>query len=200
MSSDIFEVDDGQDQPLIRVTRYTDAPLQVCFRNDCYSFPIDSSEFRWNFIGISVDQSAFTFCSKTWLATALTCTSHTSSQVILTENSKAKSFDSNELYDLQFIPKALTVDDLVRATSIFKCLTVCPSCYGPSPTACNEFLPVVRLSQIFEVEKVDYTEDSVPFRGKQFPIVENIALAGWIRLQSISNFIWYDILRLWTEE
>lgn len=198
-SANVFEVVDAQNQILIKVKRYLNQPVQVCFPSSCFSVPIDSSKFQWNFIAISTDQKTSNLCSKAWLESSLTCTSHYSEQVILTETSQIKSSESNELYEFQLFIKALAIDDLALTASTFLCHPVCSSCYGPSPTACNEFLPVVRLSQNFEVISVDYNEDSVPFRGKQFPSVDHLALTGWVKLGS-STAYYPEIIRLWTIE
>jgi hypothetical protein len=182
--------------------RYTFAnKLSVCPFSICQYMDRTLHKFEWIFLSVSVSDTAINLCIHAW-QDSLQCIAFASAAVPLTSTSQVQVASANELYDLQLVLHTLTQSDLQTIVNSYACHSVCSGCAGPSPTACNNFLPVVPLTESKEVVALDYTVGSTPFRGHAYHSVTSIATTGWFKITDYSSggSGWAELFRLWTEE
>jgi hypothetical protein len=99
-----------------------------------------------------------------------------------------------ELYDLQFKTDSAELSSLLKN---YACHSVCLSCFGPSPNACEEFFPLVHLQTTQELSKTQslaFTSGDRAFRGRTYDAIEEYALTGWFKFPD-SNPADCEVLR-----
>lgn len=204
VETEIFNVKDSLTQSTIALLKCTyPTYYTVCSSSTCISHTRNIEQYKWRFLSLAFSGHSLAFCSSDWETKLLTCDSQTMEISAFTETSVISlSSSSHELYDFQLYFSFLSSTELNNLLTQYTCHTTCPSCYGPSQTACNEFLPVVRLNQVLDVSssnQLDYKAGSIPYRGRLYPSVTSIGTTGWFKTKSISNqSAWCEAFRLYT--
>jgi hypothetical protein len=169
--------------------------FQVCSGHSCASSPGTQQQFKWEFVGVSVDSTQLSICSSQWALRSLSCVIITTSELVLGSTSKIEVSGEVELYDLQF--KAESVD-LSSVLSSYTCHSVCIDCFGPSFTACEEFFPLIDLHTTKANptgQSLSFAEGAREFRGKAYTNLDEYAFTGWFRLESSASSSWLEIMR-----
>lgn len=201
----IFEIRDTISAETPATLRRTQpSSYTVCSSTECSQFSSSLEPFQWTFVSLTVMKGALRLCTREWVDNSILCSVRSAPTAPFTDTcSVSTSTASNELYDFQLVFAEFSDDQLASLASNYICHSVCHSCIGPAPTACNEFLPVVPLTQplqVRETDYLDYTVVSVPFRGKAYPVVTSLGVTVWTRVDSLSNLGSYsEGFRLWTE-
>jgi hypothetical protein len=196
----IWELRDNSSQTL-SLRRTFPQTLSICPFGVCQTVAKTLQEFEWTFLSVSVSEEDIRLCSNDW-GRSIECSSITSAKAAFTSTTKVTVTSYNELYDLQLVLHPLNSADLSTIALSYTCHVVCDGCKGPSPTACNNFLPIVPLTTTLSGTHYDYQVGSTPFRGRTYPSVASITTTGWVKFTSPTTAptAYFELVRLWTEE
>jgi hypothetical protein len=101
-----------------------------------------------------------------------------------------------ELYDLQLKTDSAELSSLLNN---YACHSVCLSCFGPSPNACEEFFPLVHLQttqELSSTQSLTFTSGDRAFRGRMYDTIEEYALTGWFMFTGLNPAVQYcEVLR-----
>jgi hypothetical protein len=153
-----------------------------CSSQSCASTSGTGEQFKWEFVSLTVNNNLLEVCSSPWEARSLACVSLVSSACTLTSSSTLQVTGQLELYDLKLKPDSA---DLSTLLSNYACHSVCVSCFGPSPNACEEFFSLVHLQttkELSSTELLSFTSGDRAFRGRTYDAIEEYALTGWFML------------------
>jgi hypothetical protein len=136
-------------------------------------------QFKWEFVSLTVNNNLLQVCSSPWEARNLACVSVMSSACTLTNTSTLTVTGQLELYDLQLKTDSAELSSLLDS---YACHSVCLSCFGPSPSACEEFFPLVHLQttqELSSTQSLAFSGGDRAFRGRTYDAIEEYALTGW---------------------
>jgi hypothetical protein len=138
----------------------------------------------WEFVSLTVNNNLLQVCSSPWEARNLACVSVMSSACTLTNTSTLTVTGQLELYNLQFKTDSGELSSLLDS---YTCHSVCLSCFGPSPNACEEFFPLIHLQttkELSRTQSLTFTSGDRAFRGRTYDAIEEYALTGWFKIKS----------------
>jgi hypothetical protein len=181
---------------VLRVCKQPSGAWLGCSSQSCASTSGTAEQFKWEFVSLTVNNNLLQVCSSPWEARSLACVSVMSSACTLTSTSTLTVTGQLELYDLQFKTDSAELSSLLNN---YACYSVCLSCFGPSPNACEEFFPLVHLQTTQELSSTQSLAFSVGdrvFRGRTYDTIEEYALTGWFKIKSSdSNTGTCEVLR-----
>mmetsp|Transcript_34646 Transcript_34646/g.60927 ORF Transcript_34646/g.60927 Transcript_34646/m.60927 type:complete len:340 (+) Transcript_34646:12-1031(+) len=189
----------------LMLIRLIPSKYSICIEGVCADFNASIEAFNWYFLSLSLNKSGVRVCTGEWLPRSLACSSVEMTTRAFTKDSSISSSlsASNEVYDLQLHFKALSTVEASTLFSSYSCNSVCVSCNGPSPTACSDFVPLVRLTEtlaLSQTDSVDYNKSDYQFRGREFTSVTSLATTGWYKVTDFtSSGDWMEVFRLWTQ-
>jgi hypothetical protein len=194
---DIWVIKNDANEQLALRRKFPDN-LQVSKDSNSISFTRSLQKFKWTFISLSMRLgSPPTFCSGDWGTSSLTCDQlpYAFTFAFTASPGTVQVTQANELYDFQLVLRDLSATELESMVLSTSCHSACKSCYGPSHTACSEFISIVRIHP----NDSDLSVGEITYRDRKFPSVDSIAVTGWVRINSISGSgNWRELLRLST--
>jgi hypothetical protein len=183
---DVWLIKNDANEQLALRRKFPDS-LLVYKDSTSISFTRNLQKFKWTFISLSMRLgSPPTFCSSDWGTSSLTCDQLPYAFVFAFTASPGtfQVTQANEMYDFQLVlrdPNAAELELIVSSTS---CHSAWASCIGPSPTACEEFIALFRMSH---PDDSNLVVGPIQYRGESYPSVNSFALSGWGRINSISG-------------
>lgn len=201
----IFQVKDQSNSDLIvKVSRSVPYLFSVC-SSSCINVLRSLVPYKWIYISASFTENEVSFCTSEWETKTIACNTAFLENSPFTEACVVSTTSQdNEIYDFHLDFDFMRPSKLEEVVGFYTCHSVCPSCYGPSPTACTEFLPVTRLSQLHTMNTspsgLDFSSGSVPFRGRDYSTVSALGVTGWFKIPNVSSLGWVEVFRMWTEK
>jgi hypothetical protein len=198
---DIWMIQNDNNEQLTIRRRFPDS---ILVSKDSNSIRITRSlqKFKWTFISLSMRLgSTLTFCSSDWGTSSLTCDQlpYALAFAFTANPGTIQVTQANEMYDFQLVLRDLNEAELKSIVLATGCHSLCASCSGPSYTACDEFIPLVRMSHPNDYSY--WSVDDNEIRDKNCTSVDSIAVTGWLRINSFSGGgIAADILRFSTKQ
>jgi hypothetical protein len=178
---DIWMIQNDNNEQLTIRRRFPDSILVI---KDSNSITLTRSlqKFKWTFISLSMRLgSTPTFCSSDWGTSSLTCDQlpYEFTFAFTANPGTIQVTQANEMYDFQLVLRDLNEAELESIVLATGCHSACASCSGPSYTACDEFISLIRMSY---PNDSDFSVGEITYRGKSFPSVDSLALTGWIKI------------------
>jgi hypothetical protein len=177
--------------------------------NICWGFYLGSGTnvqltdgpFVWNYYSLSFDDANLQICQTDWSSHTIDCqdlgaageTPLLGSDFEVKVFAQRVRFTQVQLYSFEILNTFLSAQDLQAKATAFSCHTVCTTCFGPAPNACNEFTALIGLDEVTigGSDSLVIPDSDVKFQGRSYSNVENLAVTFWFYLSNYDscNFI-----------
>jgi hypothetical protein len=87
-----------------------------------------------------------------------------------------------ELHTFEVLSTYLSDLDLQSKVTAFACHSICTTCFGPAPNACDEFTALIGLDEVTinSSDSLVIPATDVRFQGRSYPSVQDFAVTLWV--------------------
>lgn len=163
--------------------------LEACSTYLCVLVPVTINKHNWTFTGVSANERELLLCNSSWEAKKILCSSvvygyspvNYSSQITI---EPSPDFDHTYQYAGFDFLTPVQFSDILNS---FNCHEICVSCFGPSSTACLEFIPIVDLHETLHIKPSEaraYEQSDNRFRGSRYLNIIDLVFTGWAKVSA----------------
>lgn len=178
--------------------------MKVLSTSYSLQFATASTAFEWYFMGLSASTGSCSLCMGRWGASEFACSDGNLGTLTISKSTiiyiGGTGAFKGELYDLK-ISSRKSKTQLNAIFTAVTCHAICRSaCFGPTHTACNDFLSLVdglTPVQLDSTEYIVYNAASDVFRGKPYTELTDLAVTGWVHSTEIAlsvkwcSLVWF---------
>jgi hypothetical protein len=161
-----------------------------CYSVDCKDITVQEGLFIWSYLVVSVKDTSLRVCQAAWSSRSTTCeeAALSAGSPLLGSDFEVKvyaqmvRFTQVELHSFELFNTYLSTQALHDKVLDFSCHSICTTCFGPAPNACNEFTALIGLDEV-TIEGSDslvIPATDVKFQGRSYSNVENFAVTFWV--------------------
>jgi hypothetical protein len=184
--------------PSLTLSQTSATLFRGCYNGTCKEISVQEGLFIWSYLAVSVKGTSLRVCQADWSSRSTTCeVAEVSAEApLLGSDFEVKVYAQRvrskqvELHSFELLNAFLSTQDLQAKATAFSCHSICPTCFGPAPNACNEFTALIGLDEltIDSSDTLVIPATDVKFQGRSYFNIENFSVTFWFYVNPNDNY------------